>query len=788
MIEQQFHRGLPTQFDINGPILSFTQIPGGVSGSVGSTIQLVGIATATFPNNTSVPTGSIAYRWYEVGKGALSDGNRLSGTNTNTLTISNLQSPGDNGRQFYLEARYIPSGYTPGKTARGLNEPIYSNVVGAGVQLPPPPSASLTASSTSIAYNGSVTLNWSTSGATSLTSNFGRTELNGSATLSNLTSSTTYSITATNNGGSTIRSVFINVAAPPTPPPPPPTAPSATLTASSTSIAYNGSVTLNWSTSGATSLTSNFGQTALNGQVTLNNLTTTATYEINATGSGGTTTRRVTVNVAAQPSITILSQPSDVNINEGNFASFNVEATVNNPTNSTLQYQWFVNGSPVSNSTGSVGGATTKTLTISRPAGNYTVFCILSYTGANSVNTRTANYIVNRVVVLPTISITQQPTNQTVSTNQIATFNVRGAASDGSAVSYQWYNAATGAALSNTSTVSGATTQTLSVVSSIPVPSGEQQVFARVFHPTATNSPQQSNTAIFTVVQPRSIINFEFVDDGPGFFGGGTRDLASSPITFIADPSNSTRSLVIYPTERDIRVRITMAAAAGQPRNGNSGGQGGLSTFDYTLRQNTEYVLKLGSVSQPTGGSNGGGGAAYLYEKGRLIAVCGGGGGAGTSARGGSGGGVGVNGESGQGRGAGSARSGSLSSNSGSFASGVLGGQVSTCTIGEYYRQIGFSPCQDVGLQQWRSFSGQITSGTATIQRGYKAGLGYRNNGGDGSGNEGGGGSGAFGGNAATSDGSGGAGGSGFNGGVATISTQLGGNSSTNAYVTIRLI
>ena len=95
MINQGFYRGIPTGIRLNGPILSFTQIPSGISGNPGDTVQLVGIATATFPVGITTSTGSIAYRWYEVGVGALSDGNRLSGTSTNTLTISNLQSPGD---------------------------------------------------------------------------------------------------------------------------------------------------------------------------------------------------------------------------------------------------------------------------------------------------------------------------------------------------------------------------------------------------------------------------------------------------------------------------------------------------------------------------------------------------------------------------------------------------------------------------------------------------------------------------------------------------------------------
>ena len=55
-----------------------------------------------------------------------------------------------------------------------------------------------------------------------------------------------------------------------------------------------------------------------------------------------------------------------------------------------------------------------------------------------------------------------------------------------------------------------------------------------------------------------------------------------------------------------------------------------------TLKQNTEYTVKLGIHSNlgggPRGGNNGGGGLAVIYEKARVIAVCGGGGGAGAAA------------------------------------------------------------------------------------------------------------------------------------------------------------
>ena len=61
--------------------------------------------------------------------------------------------------------------------------------------------------------------------------------------------------------------------------------------------------------------------------------------------------------------------------------------------------------------------------------------------------------------------------------------------------------------------------------------------------------------------------------------------------------------------------------------------------------------------------------------------------------------------------------------------------------------------------------------------RGYKSGLGFRNNAGNASGNEGGGGGGAYGGDGASGSGSGGGGASGYSSGnIELISTQLGGN------------
>ena len=128
------------------------------------------------------------------------------------------------------------------------------------------------------------------------------------------------------------------------------------------------------------------------------------------------------------------------------------------------------------------------------------------------------------------------------------------------------------------------------------------------------------------------------------------------------------------------------------------------------------------------------------------------------------------------------------------------GGKVESCTTGNYWSNAGYSPCDDVGQQQFRTNQGTVVSGTATLQRGYKSSgtttsntYGYRNNGGDSTISVGGayvcgGGAGAYGGDAGRNANSGAGGGSGYtDGSVTIVSSQQGGNTSSSASATIKL-
>lgn len=520
------------------------------------------------------------------------------------------------------------------------------------------------------------------------------------------------------------------------------------------------------------------------------------------------------------PILSFTQQPIGITTNNGGSITLVGIATATFPTQTPpnpaensgyISYQWYEVGVGALSNSVTITGTATTALTLSslsNPTDTERQFFLradyvasayaIGKSTPNAINDPLDSNIVS-ITVRPTISITTQPSSSTVAQSRSTTFNVIATTSDGSdsQLSYQW--SLNGNPLSNGGNVSGANSSTLTI--SLPNVS-TNTISVVVSHPSAGNSPVTSNSVTYGVVSARSILNYELLDGSANQYGFGNVNLFDQPITFTANASTFARTLVVYAPEKDITVRMTMAAAAGSGRNGNRGGEGGISVFALTLRQNQEYVFKLGAQTLPSGGANGGGGGAFFYRKGQLLVSLGGGGGAGTQGRGGDGGGIGVGGENGFGRNAGFGgilfAAGTLpvqgffaggSTSGGINYSATTGGRVSSCSIGDYWAQQGIAPCNDIGNVQFRGTAGQIASSSAFILRGYKDGTGYRNNGGNASGDIGGGGSGTVGGNAGTGSGSGGGGGSGYtNGEVNIISTRLGGNSNTEAYVTIEYL
>lgn len=421
--------------------------------------------------------------------------------------------------------------------------------------------------------------------------------------------------------------------------------------------------------------------------------------------------RQIPTGLSLNGPVLSISNISDVTINHEASTSFTATATATFPTqtppnpaveNGTISYRWYIVGvGAITDGTyfGAVfSGTNTNTLSITNltnpTANGLQVFLRATYTPVGYVNDidipsdeSTPNAIngpfidsnTATITVRPFISITTQPSNQRVSVNRQATFSVVAAITDSteSTLTYQWQistdSGATWTNLINSgTTIVGATTSTLTISQENI---GTSDIRVLVSHPTAGNSPLASNSAELEIIPSRSVLRYEIVGDStrnntltisgdynilPVSDGGsGLLRLNAEPNAPFDNPTH-----IVYAPERDVKVKITMAGSrGGNGRNSSggstqAGGYGGIGVIYLIMKQQVEYVFKIGFTSDagalrnavyPSGGYGGnrlasgdgadGGGGTFFYERSKLLAAVGGGGGGGRLGRGGDGGG-----------------------------------------------------------------------------------------------------------------------------------------------------
>ncbi|MCR4275069.1 MAG: hypothetical protein NUW02_03465 [Candidatus Campbellbacteria bacterium] len=171
----------------------------------------------------------------------------------------------------------------------------------------PPPTATLTASPNPIYTRsvGSTVLSWSSTYATSCSVTQGGKSgfTTGGATAGSDSSdpisvSTTFAISCTGSSGTATASVVVNINVEDT-------TPTATLTASPNPVSTGGATTLTWASTYATLCSVTQGSSsgftisggATSGSDTSSNLINATTFAISCTGTGGSATDSVTVNV-----------------------------------------------------------------------------------------------------------------------------------------------------------------------------------------------------------------------------------------------------------------------------------------------------------------------------------------------------------------------------------------------------------------------------------------------------------------------------------------------------------
>jgi outer membrane protein OmpA-like peptidoglycan-associated protein len=170
----------------------------------------------------------------------------------------------------------------------------------APVVPPPPavPTAAISVSPTTIQAGQCATLTWSATNATATTLNHGLGAVAPSGTRQVCpTSTAAYLLTATGAGGIASEVATVNVTAPP-----PPAVPTATITASPTSVRKGQCATLIWSSTNATATTLNHGLGAVDSSGSRQVCpASTASYLLTATGAGGVASEVATVTVTAPP-------------------------------------------------------------------------------------------------------------------------------------------------------------------------------------------------------------------------------------------------------------------------------------------------------------------------------------------------------------------------------------------------------------------------------------------------------------------------------------------------------
>ena len=174
-----------------------------------------------------------------------------------------------------------------------------------------------------------------------------------------------------------------------------------------------------------------------------------AQFAVVVSNSAGTvTSAAATLTVsAAAVAPTITAQPLSQSVPTGQTATFTVVATGTAP----LSYQWQKNGTAVSGATSS--SYTTPATTSSDSGAQFTV---MVSDPAGSVSSNAATLTVSAAAVAPTI--TTQPTSQSVTAGQTATFVV--VATGTAPLSYQWQR--NGTAMSGATSSSYTTPATMS--------------------------------------------------------------------------------------------------------------------------------------------------------------------------------------------------------------------------------------------------------------------------------------------------------------------------------------
>ena len=846
-MENNFFRRIPTDLDLNGPVLAYTTQPSDASGDKDASVTFTVAAEATFPNDTGAEDGgTITFQWFEVGVGALSNGGQFSGVTSATLTVSDLRTPQDQGRKFYCEISYTSNdeyGSADSGTGRAINQPLKSDEatlsVNPELEIIAQPSNrqvgenvaatfTVNAGLTDNTYlsDGAVTYQWyigignatptlavdGTFQTTNITSEVVTVEEEGVAF-----DTETFSVNESYGVGDHSKNV-------------PPTGYNLKFTIAGGGGGRGGSDAGGGPGPGAGGRIGNFSVPNPQAQGQTFNFRIGRKGGDGGNGSGPGTGGGGGSSTAGGGGRGGGAGPRGWS--GGGGGGGGASAVVRGPYGGLLLATAGGGGGGGGGSwqRGAGGGGAAlgfggrpRTSTMHLVGGNQGGDCPNDGGGGGGAGGGDGNTQSNK---LPARSGGGAGRDRTSTgrggeggrsgyRSDIINFDGSPGTNPGQgygSISFN-YTVTTSRPITTTreetvyttttqnTTISGQGTNTLTITSDEASFNATRQVYAVVSHVTATNSPVTSDTVTSSVVDNAEVNNLvietiaanKTVQASTVNLSNGDKEIDAGA----TDNENGSGAYLfsMYSPDKDMLIEMDLYGAKGADNSGNAGGEGGFSRIRFTMTRNVEYVLAgmTDSVQAP-----------YLYRKATLIANVGKGGDAGTRGRGGFGGGVNNAGEDAPGRDGGQSGThlttlpvngifGSVTTLTATSpdtkATAPNAGRVLPCSKGVYWRDQGVSACSDVGSTTFRWSDGTEISGTGTITRGYKAGYNIIQTAGkketSTSGN---GGNGAIGGQGG-SNGFGGAGGGGYqDGSVTVVSTQQGGSTFSDAKVILRVV
>jgi len=751
-MENNFFRRIPTDLDLNGPVLAYTTQPSDATGNKDASVTFTVAAEATFPNDTGATDGgTITFQWFEDGT-ALSNSGQFSGVTTTTLTVSDLKTPQDQGRKFYCEISYSVNdeyGSADSGTGIGLNAPLKSDeatlsvnpelnivtqpvsrTVGKNI----PATFTIGASLTDDSYlsDGAITYQWYVGlGNATPTLVTDGTVATTSVSTQSVTSVdenlVTQVDTYTNSKSFGVGSGNVNI---------PSTAFDVSFTIGGGEGGKGGrdAGTPDQGMSGGRGRVGTF--TIPNAEVRSQNLKFEVGSKGNDGGQGQYNARGLggrSEGASAPGGNGGGAGPSGWS--GGGGGGGGGSAVIRNSDNRMLAIaggggggggaSWDRAGEGGANITGFDWTATTDTLagrfgfdgSDASPdggggganggganignQGNAGGSGIDKQSGGKAGDGGRSGYRSD------SISLSSSGTNTGNGYGNIdwkytetSTYPETETREDEIVIT----------TVQNT-TISGQGTDTLSITSDESSFNAIRKLYCIVSHVTATNSPVTSDTVTSAVVNlaDTNTIVVETISANPDgdLANQATIDLSNGDQEFNSgstDLNNGQGGYLhrFYAPNKDIVVEMDLFGGKGSDNGANSGGDGGYSRIRFTMERNVEYVIAglIDSVNTP-----------YIYKKAVLIANVGQGGAAGERGRGGSGGGVNNSGENGIGRGGGDGGNvATTRSTNGTFGSLTAltavapdtkattpdGGVTATCTRGVYWRDQGVSACSDV--------------------------------------------------------------------------------------------